>query len=100
MTVKIDFFISPAYRVPPISTMRCAEVEDDERARAGAVPRGVGLEVGRVEHREARAGSCASSAGTARMNMLRTNSACHAFGVMNRTGTRKAGSAPPNRSWT
>ena len=33
---------------------------------------------------------CASSAGRARMNMLRTNSACHALGVMNRTGRRYA----------
>ena len=31
-----------------------AEVEDDEGAGAGAVPRGIGLEVGRVQHREPR----------------------------------------------
>ena len=34
------------------------------------------------------------------MNMLRTKRACHALGVRNRTGSRKAGSAPPKRSCT
>src|SRR3990167_5312122 len=40
------------------------------------------------------------SAWGGRMNMFRTNSACQALGVTNRTGSRVAWSAPPYRSWT
>ena len=85
--MKIDFFISPAYRVPPISTSFLAKL------RTMNVPVRVPCRVGSAW----KSGACstvkpgrnwASSAGTARMNMLRTNRACHALGVMNRTGTR------------
>jgi len=46
--VKIDFFISPAYRVQPLG-----EVEDDEGAGAAAVPGRIRLEIGGMQHSEA-----------------------------------------------
>ena len=52
--VKIDFFISPAYRVPPISTSFLPKWITMKVLAAGAVAGGIGLEVGGVEHREPR----------------------------------------------
>ena len=85
--MKIDFFISPAYRVPPISTSflpkwSTMKVPLRVPCRAGSAWKSGAWSTVNPGRK------CASSAGTARMNMLRTNSACHAFGVMNRTGTR------------
>ena len=56
------------------------EVEHDERARARAVLRRIGLELGRVQHREVRRRTSRSSVASGRMNMFRTNAMCHAFG--------------------
>ena len=87
MTVNIDFFISPAYRVPPIRTtflpkLMTTKVPVRVPCRSGSAWKSGAwstVNPGR---------NWASSAGTARMNMLRTKSACHAFGVMNLTGRR------------
>ena len=49
MTVKIDFLISPAYSVPPISTSARDGMEDDERLAPRPVLVRVGLDLGRVE---------------------------------------------------
>ena len=56
------------------------EVEHDERAGARAVPRGIGLDLRRVQHREVRREARRARATLGRMNMLRTNAMCHAFG--------------------
>ena len=44
MTLKIDFLISPAYSVPPISTVRRARWATMKVPALGAVGRRIGLE--------------------------------------------------------
>ena len=89
--MKIDFFISPAYRVPPISTSFLPKLITMNVPLRVPCRAGIRLEVGRVEHREPGTEVRQLAPAAARMNMLRTNSACQAFGVMNRTGTRIRG---------
>jgi hypothetical protein len=80
MTVNIAFFNSPAYRVPPITIMRRA------RLSTMNVPVRVPWRAGSAWY----SGACrivkfgekpASAEISGRMNMFRTNIACHAFGV-------------------
>ena len=83
----MDFFISPAYRVPPISTSflpkwMTMKVPVRVPCRAGSAWKSGACSTVKPGR------NCASSAGMARMNMFRTKSACQAFGVTNRTGTR------------
>ena len=94
MTVKMDFFISPAYSVPPtrtsfLSKLRIMNVSDSVPSVAGsALKLGMSMTV--------NCGSWAAcfAASFSGMNMLRTNMLCHAISVTIRTGSRYAGSAP------
>ena len=54
MTVNIDFFISPAYSVPPMITSLRARLSADEDLAAGAVHLGYGVEPRCVDHGEVR----------------------------------------------
>ena len=51
--MKIDFFISPAYRVPPISTSFLPKLRTMNVPLRVPCAAGIGLEVGRVQHGEA-----------------------------------------------
>ena len=87
ITPKMDFFISPAYLVPPMRTMLAGEIGEDEGAGAGAVALGNGLELGRGDDRELghMRGQAAASG---RTKSWRTNSACQAYSAMTRMGSR------------
>ena len=50
--LKMDFFISPAYCVPPMSTIFLAEVDHDEDFGVGAVALGIGQKAGGADDGE------------------------------------------------
>jgi len=79
MTVNIAFFSSPAYLVPPMRIMRLARFSTMN----------VLVRVPCFAGSASKSGACntvklgsnvGSAVGSGRMNMLRTNAICHAFG--------------------
>ena len=88
ITVKIDFLISPAYSVPPISTMFSAKFT---RMKVEVrVPSTAGSALKLIASRTTNPGSNrASLAGSvSRTNMFEAKSDCQAVSVITRTGRR------------
>ncbi len=99
ITVKIDFLISPAYQVPPISTSvrdGCRQMKVSLR-----VPSSAGSAVTAGACRISASGLCvASSTSVGSMKSVFAKSACHALSVTTRTAMRCFGSAPAKASTT
>ena len=78
--MNIDFFSSPAYRVPAMMIIRLAKLS--AMTVVVRVPWRLGSAWNSGACRMLKFGAKpASSARSGRMNMFRTNEACHALGV-------------------
>ena len=99
MTVKIDFLISPAYHVPPMTTSTregCRQTKVSVR-----VPSSSGTADTDGAWRTSACGSMSSSSSSVgSMKRVFAKSACHALSEITRTAMRCAGSAPANASTT
>jgi hypothetical protein len=97
--LKIDFLISPAYEVPPISTsFRVGWSSTNVPVRVPSTT-GSASTSGACSTRACDA-KCASSWSVGSMNIVRANSAWYGCVVTTRTAMRCSGSAPANASTT
>jgi hypothetical protein len=90
----MDFFISPAYEVPPMRMSFLAKLRMTKAAEL--VPSDSGMAWKAGAKTTVYSGACLArrSGSSSRMNMLRANIACQARSVTIRSGILYCGSAP------
>ena len=96
---NIDFFISPAYSVPPIKTIFL--VKSIRIKTSVLVPSVSGSAKKSLMHKIVNSGSCFSNSSVVgRINKLLENILCQTWSLITRIGKRVSGSAPTKPSKT